>query len=70
MKLIEQSFEIINQTDFSLVGIRKHIERCARVSYRSEDKITDTSYDKFVDMIDLVSLVLCILKCQNLNLAL
>ena len=29
--LIKQSFEFINQTDFSLVGIKKHIERCARV---------------------------------------
>lgn len=52
MKLIKQSFEFINQTDFSLVGIKKHIERCARVSYKSEDKITDTSYDKFVNMIE------------------
>lgn len=43
MKLIKQSFEFINQTDFSLVGIKKHIERCARVSYKSENKITDTS---------------------------
>ena len=50
MKLIKQSFEFINQTDFSLVGIKKHIERCARVSYKSEDKITDTSYEKFVNM--------------------
>lgn len=52
MKLIKQSFEFINQTDFSLVGIKKHIERCARVSYKSEDKITDTSYDKFVNMLE------------------
>lgn len=52
MKLIKQSFEFINQTDFSLVGIKKHIERCARVSYRSEDKITDTSYEKFVNMLE------------------
>ena len=52
MKLIKQSFEFINQTDFSLVGIKKHIERCARVSYKSEDKITDTSYEKFVDMLE------------------
>ena len=51
MKLIKQSFEFINQTDFSLVGIKKHIERCARVSYKSEDKITDTSYEKFVNML-------------------
>ena len=51
MKLIKQSFEFINQTDFSLVGIKKHIERCARVSYKSEDKMTDTSYEKFVNML-------------------
>ena len=52
MKLIKQSFEFINQTDFSLVGIKKHIERCARVSYKSEDRITDTSYEKFVNMLE------------------
>lgn len=52
MKLIKQSFEFINQTDFSLEGIKKHIERCARVSYKSEDKITDTSYEKFVNMLE------------------
>jgi thymidylate synthase (FAD) len=52
MELIKQSFEFINQTDFSLVGIKKHIERCARVSYKSEDKITDTSYEKFVNMLE------------------
>lgn len=52
MKLIKQSFEFINQTDFSLVGIKKHIEKCARVSYKSEDKITDTSYEKFVNMLE------------------
>lgn len=52
MKLIKQSFEFINQTDFSLVGIKKHIERCARVSYKSEDKITDTSYERFVNMLE------------------
>ena len=52
MKLIKQSFEFINQTDFSLVGIKKHIERCARVSYKSENKITDSSYEKFVNMLE------------------
>lgn len=52
MKLIKQSFEFINQTDFSLVGIKKHIERCARVSYKSENKITDISYEKFVNMLE------------------
>lgn len=52
MKLVKQSFEFINQTDFSLIGIKKHIERCARVSYKSENKITDTSYEKFVNMLE------------------
>lgn len=52
MKLIKQSFEFINQTDFSLVGIKKHIEYCARISYKSQDKITDTSYEKFVNMLE------------------
>lgn len=52
MKLIKQSFEFINQTDFSLVGIKKHIERCARVSYKSENKITGASYEKFVNMLE------------------
>ena len=52
MKLIKQSFEFINRTDSSLVGIKKHIERCARVSYKSENKITDTSYEKFVNMLE------------------
>lgn len=51
MKFINQSCEWITQTDFSMNGIKKFIERCARVSYKSEDKITDDSYEKFVDML-------------------
>lgn len=51
MKLIKQSFEILEQKDFSLIGIKKFIERCGRVCYKSEDKITDDSYEKFVDML-------------------
>lgn len=51
MKLIKQSFEILEQTDYSLKGIKQFIERCGRVCYKSEDKITDTSYEKFVDML-------------------
>ena len=52
MKLIKQSFEILEQKDFTLVGIKKFIERCGRVCYKSEDKITDTSYEKFVKMLE------------------
>ena len=51
MKLINQSFEILKQEDFSLIGIKKFIERCGRVCYKSEDRITDTSYEKFVNML-------------------
>ena len=52
MKLINQSFEILEQKDFTLKGIKQFIERCGRVCYKSEDKITDNSYEKFVDMLE------------------
>lgn len=52
MKLVNQRFEILEQKDFSLKGIKQFIERCGRVCYKSEDKITDTSYEKFVDMLE------------------
>lgn len=52
MKLINQSFEILNQEDFSLIGIKKFIERCGRVCYKSEDRITDNSYERFVNMLE------------------
>ena len=51
MKLIKQSFEILEQKDFSIIGIKKFIERCGRVCYKSEDRITDDSYEKFVNML-------------------
>ena len=51
MKLIKQSFEILEQKDFTIKGIKQFVERCARVSYKSEDKMTDTSYEKFVSML-------------------
>lgn len=51
MKVIEPSVEIIKQEDFSIKGIKKFIEQCARLSYKSEDKITDDSYEKFVQML-------------------
>lgn len=51
MKLIEQSFEILEQKDFTLKGIKQFIERCGRVCYKSENRITDDSYEKFVNML-------------------
>lgn len=52
MKLIKQSFQFVNQKGFTLRDIYKHIEYCARISYKSQDKITDTSYEKFVNMLE------------------
>lgn len=50
MKVINQSFEIIQQAPH-FEGLLKHIELCGRVSYKSEDKITDDSAKKFVNML-------------------
>lgn len=49
MKLINPSVELYSQENYTLDGIYKQIERCARVSYKSEDKITETSSKAFVD---------------------
>lgn len=49
MRLINQSYKICNQTDFSISGIYKYIEKCTRVAYKSEDKITEDSAVSFVN---------------------
>lgn len=49
MRLINQRAELYNQEEFTVEGILKQIERCTRVSYKSEDKITDSSAKAFVD---------------------
>lgn len=51
MKLIKQSFQFVDQKGFTLRDIYKHIEYCARISYKSQEKVTDTSYKKFVIML-------------------
>lgn len=48
MKLTEPKVELIQQHP-GLVGIYKHIERCARTCYKTEDKITEDSYKKMYD---------------------
>jgi thymidylate synthase (FAD) len=48
MKLIKPSFEIIEQTP-GIQGIKKQIELAGRTCYKSEDKITDTSCEEFVN---------------------
>lgn len=48
MKLIKQSFEILDQ-QCGLKGIYKQIEIAGRTCYKSEDKITEDSAKEFVD---------------------
>lgn len=48
MKLINQSYEICKTHGYTLQDIYKDIERAARVSYKSEDKITKDSAEKMV----------------------
>lgn len=50
MKLIKPSFEILEQGP-ELIDIYLQIEKCARIAYKSEDKITEKSYEKFFDML-------------------
>ena len=47
MKIINPTVEIIEQGD----DLFKHIELCGRICYKSEDKITDDSAEKFVQML-------------------
>lgn len=51
MNIIKPTYEIIEQ-DFNndiFVNMFKHIEKCGRTCYKSDDKITEDSYKKFVD---------------------
>lgn len=50
MKLIKPSFEILEQEP-GIQGIYKQIERAGRTCYKSEDRITEDSAEKFVNMI-------------------
>ena len=51
MKLINQSAEIWEQPEGE-VGIYKQVERAARLCYKSEDKVTEDSYKRFIDMLN------------------
>jgi thymidylate synthase (FAD) len=50
MKLIQQSVELLEQPNKE-IGIYKQIERAARLCYKSEDKITEDSYKRFLGML-------------------
>jgi thymidylate synthase (FAD) len=49
MKIVKAGFEILTPLDGA--EILKHIERIGRVCYKSEDKITEGSAEKFVAML-------------------
>ena len=50
MRIITSNVEILPQT-CGLDGIYKQIEIAGRTSYKSEDKITEDSAKRFVDML-------------------
>lgn len=50
MRLIHQSVEIVPQ-EYTIEGSFKQIELASRVCYKSEDKITEHSAGKFVEML-------------------
>lgn len=50
MKLVNPKFEILEQ-ESGIDGIYKAIERAGRTCYKSDDKITEDSAKKFVEMI-------------------
>ena len=54
MNIIHPKYEIIEQqyNGDLLKDMFKHIELCGRTCYKSEDKITDTSYEKFIKMLE------------------
>lgn len=55
MNIIQAKYEIIEQPyneDTLLEDMFKHIEICGRTCYRSEDKINDKSYEKFIKMLE------------------
>ena len=48
MKILKPKFEIIEQAP-GMEGMLKHIELCGRTCYKSHDKITENSAEKFVE---------------------
>lgn len=50
MKVVKSKSELLLQPE-GLKGMFKHLEKVGRVAYRSEDKITEDSYEKFINML-------------------
>lgn len=54
MKLFRQDVELFKQEP-GIVGMLKQIERAGRVCYKSEGRITEDSYDKFINNVILAN---------------
>ena len=52
MKLINNEVTNLTPEIYTIEAIKKHIELCGRTCYKSESKITNTSAEKFVDMLN------------------
>ena len=50
MKVIDSSADLLLQLP-GADGVLKHVERVGRISYKSEDKMTEDSYIKFTNML-------------------
>lgn len=50
MKIIQPSYEVL--TSINRDEILKHLEKCGRTCYKSEDKITGESAPKFIKMLN------------------
>ena len=72
MRLLNSSYEIWEQ-EKGLLGVYKQIEKAARTSYKSEDRITDDSAQKMVDSLIKSRHYACLehgtiyLKCDDLG---
>ena len=72
MRLLNSSYEIWEQ-EKGLLGVYKQIEKAARTSYKSEDRITDDSAQKMVDALIKNKHYACLehgtiyLKCDDLG---
>lgn len=53
MKLIKPRFELVYPDGYDMENLFKFGEKIGRVCYRSEDKITPTSYEKFIENMKL-----------------
>ena len=49
MKIVKQSYQILSKIDG--IEILKNIERAGRTCYKSEEKITNESAEKFIKML-------------------